>query len=191
MSNTTLFLRSLAVIILLSGFAHIFAYTSQGSQPEVVVETSLPTDTSNSLLDTIAEPSASTEVAKTDTPPKQLPKPTNYNAETDYITGKWKVTYDSEAFKGAIIYNLKKEGKTFNAYTFQYEDENGYSQKAEGFNILTIKKFDGYQGTGIYKLEYEGEKYDVACQIDMVDENTFKLSYDYYGYSDVETWKRF
>jgi len=30
----------------------------------------------------------------------------------------------------------------------------------------------------------------VPCQIDMVDENTFKLSYDYYGYSDVETWKR-
>ena len=132
-----------------------------------------------------------TEVIVADRVQEHEVAPGAYQSDTDYIIGKWRVTYDSEAFKGTIVYDLKKEGKVFHAYTFQYEDENGDSQKAEGTKALTIQEFDGYKGTGVYLSTYEGETYDVVCQIDMVDENTFMLSYDYYGYSDMETWKRF
>ena len=188
MTNSTLFIRSLAVITLLAGFAHLFAYVSQKNEPKVVPEL-IDTDFEDINADTVSKNVAEKITTNVIEPKKE--KFGRYNPDTDYIVGKWKVTYNSDEFKGSVIYDFKKEGKIFNAYTFQYEDEKGYSQKAEGTKTLTIQEFDGYKGKGIYMLEYEGEKYDVACQIDMVDENTFKLSYDYYGYGDVETWKRF
>ena len=89
-----------------------------------------------------------------------------------------------------MVYTIKKEDKTFNAYTTSYEDASGNAIKAENAKILTITSFDGYKGKGIYEVEYEEQKYQVECKIDMIDEDSFKLSYDYYGYSDVETWKR-
>jgi len=112
------------------------------------------------------------------------------NAETDYIIGKWKVSYDTKEFKGSVVYDIKKEGNTFNAYTYEYQDENGYGEPAEKTKTVSIESFDGHTGKGVYKVQYEGETYDVACTIDMVDKNTFTLSYESYGYSDTETWKR-
>lgn len=179
MKNSTLLFRSLGIVILLAGTAHLFTFAAnkndfhEEDKVSIVSENEL---TSDSLKNTGSE-SIQENI-------------TNYKEETDYIIDKWKVSYNGKAFKGFIIYEIKKEGKTFEAYTYQYEDENGHTEKAEGAKTLVIESFDGYKGIGIYKVEYEGEKYDIACQIDMVDENTFKLSYDYYGYSDVETWKR-
>lgn len=111
-------------------------------------------------------------------------------SKTDYIIGSWKFKYNSTDFNGAVIYEIKKEKGFFNAYIFEYQDENGNSQKAKNVKTLVIKSFDGYKGKGQYMITYKGEKYDVDCNIDMLDENTFKLNYDYYGYSDVETWKK-
>lgn len=160
MKNSTLVFRSLAVIILLAGTAQLATYASQ--------KTSY-----NSTVNTEGKTEVSTE-----------------NPETDFIVGKWKVNYNSKDFKGAVVYNIKKEGKLFNAYRTVYQDENGYEEKTTPQKTLIIKSFDGYKGKGVYKIDYEGKTYDVACVIDMVDESTFKLSYDYYGYGDTETWKR-
>lgn len=160
MKNSTLLFRSLLVIVLVAGGAHLVTYASQNNS------SSIPKTTNSSNENTIS------------------------NYETDYIVGKWKVTYNSKEFNGAIVYDIQKEGNTFNAYTHEYQDEKGYGEKAKKTKILIIKSFDGYKGKGEYKIEYEGETYNVACTIDMVDENTFKLSYESYGYSDVETWKR-
>ena len=180
MKNSTLVFRSLAIIIFIVGIAHLATYASQKKnlsnydhayeayQEETVVDDLGTKVTDNETSDDINE----------------------NDQETDYIIGTWKVKYNSQDFKGAIIYNLKKEGDVFNAYTLQYQDEKGHAEKAEGSKTLTIKKFDGYKGTGVYAFEYEDELHQVDCRIDMVDENTFKLSYDYYGYKDVETWKR-
>lgn len=110
--------------------------------------------------------------------------------KNDFILGNWKVDYQTPELTGAIIYTIKKEGEQFTAYTHQYADENGYTEQAERTKTLVITQFDGYKGKGTYLVAYEGKKYEMECQIDMVDENTFKLSYDYYGYADVETWKR-
>ncbi len=188
MKNSTLLFRSLGIVILLAGTAHLFTFAANKgdfNNKDNAVVMSENDLTSDSLANTALRESTAGKAIK----PKQQ-NGTNYKQATDYIIDKWKVTYSSEEYKGSIIYEIKKVGKIFEAYTYQYEDENGYSQKAEGAKTLTIESFDGYKGKGIYKIEYEGEKYDIACQIDMVDENTFKLSYDYYGYSDVETWKR-
>ncbi|MEO0731693.1 MAG: hypothetical protein AAFZ52_02580 [Bacteroidota bacterium] len=163
MTTTTLLFKSLLVVAILVGFAHLFARPLQANQ---------------------------TEVPKVAAAKEQAAKPQDDSSPTDYILGKWKVKYDSDEFTGAVIYDLKKEGDTFSAYTFRYEDERGDSQKAEGTKTLVIQDFDGDKGKGFYVLEHEGEKYEVPCQIAVVDENTFKVSYDYYGYGGTETWTR-
>lgn len=165
MKNSTLFFRSITVLILVAGSAHLVSYASKNTKEH-------------------------TNVSKEKNIKETSNIPANYNETTDYIIGKWKVDYNSENFKGAIIYTIKKEVGSFNAYTYLYEDASGNTKKADKTKALVIQSFDGYKGSGIYKIEYEQQLYNVTCTIDMVNENTFKLSYDYYGYSDVETWKR-
>lgn len=171
MKDSTILFRSLAIIIFIAGIAHLATYASQDNR----------------------------FIKKNDTIKNQFEKTTSNDyeqdfskdyLETDYIIGKWKVNYNNNDFKGAILYDLKKEGNEFNAYTYEYLDGEGNSKEAEPNKTLTIKSFDGYQGNGIYRFDYEGEQFQVDCSIDMLDENTFQLRYDYYGYADVETWKR-
>ncbi|WP_298758280.1 hypothetical protein [uncultured Psychroserpens sp.] len=173
MKDSTLLFKSLATIIFIAGIGHLASYASQKDDLNYSYEESTDVNPEQTLAE--------------DKNPK---KKTESSPENDYIIGQWKVTYNDADFKGAIIYKIKKEGKVFNAYTYKYQDEKGNSEKAEGLKTLIIKDFDGYQGKGVYTIEYEQQNYQVDCQIDMIDENIFKLSYDYYGYSDVETWKR-
>lgn len=168
MKNSTLVFRSLAIIILLGGLAHLVTYASQNPY-----ENQKHIDTGNFNSDT-----------------EETTETLSSNQETGDIIGLWAVSYNAKEFNGTIVYDIKKEGTVFNAYTSTYEDLNGNAQQAEKRETLTIKSYDGYKGKGIYTIDYEGETYKVDCNIDMIDENTFKLSYDYYGYSDTETWKR-
>ncbi|MBW1294802.1 hypothetical protein [Aquimarina litoralis] len=184
MKYSTLVFRSLAVIIFITGIAHLTSYASQKDN-SIYNHESL-TDADQEQV--ISEKSDHKEQTLFE---GSLPeKNTNNISKIDDIVGKWKVTYNNEDFKGSIIYHLKKEGTVFNAYTYEYQDENGYAEKADGIKTLIIKKFNGVKGKGSYTVEYEGQQYQVDCQIDMIDKNTFKLSYDYYGYGDVEIWKR-
>ena len=174
MKNATLLFRSLAIIVCIAGMAHLASYASakdglndkgEGST-KAYQEQDLPTEA------------------------KSTEENTKSNPDSDFILGHWKVNYQSEDFKGAVIFDIKKEAGVFHAYTYQYVDEKGYTAPAEGAKTLTLEDFDGYKGKGVYTVEYEQQQYQVDCQIDRVDENTFKLSYAYHGYSDVETWKR-
>ncbi|WP_299549281.1 hypothetical protein [Seonamhaeicola sp.] len=177
MKNSTLLFRSLAIIILIAGVAHLVRLGRSYTTGESVSYTTSP----------IVDEHTNTDFTESDSNSKKI---LNYNENTDYITGTWLANYKSAEFEGAVLYHLKKEGRVFNAYAMEYQDVHGNSQKAEGHKVLTIKRFDGYKGKGVYKMEYKGKIHNMDCSIDMVDENTFKLSYDYYGYSDVETWKR-
>lgn len=161
MNNSSLFFRSLAIIALLAGVAHWATSASRKNDSKELVKQN---DTSG--------------------------KSEQYNANTDYIIGKWRVEHDNEDFKGGIVYEIKKEHGEFNAYTIAFLDERGNTTISENDKMLTIESFDGYRGDGVYVIEYEGGEYDVSCQIDMVNENSFQLSYYYHGYSDTETWKR-
>ncbi len=173
MKNSTLLFRSLAIVILLGGIAHLATYASQN--PNYYSKEHIDTDYSSQEMEESAEIKLSDEA---------------YDQETDYIIGKWAVSYNTKDFTGTIVYDIKKEKTIFNAYTSVYEDLKGNAQQAEKSKTLTIRSFDGYKGKGTYTIDYKGETYEVDCNIDMIDENTFKLSYDYYGYSDTETWKR-
>ncbi|MEQ3500043.1 hypothetical protein ABMY20_09825 [Tenacibaculum sp. SSH1-16] len=104
------------------------------------------------------------------------------------LTGKWKVVYKS--LNGSVVYVIKREGKIYNAFTYEVQDENGYGEKVPLEKNLIIKYFNGKKGKGTYKVEFEGKKYDIPCKINLKDNNTFLLSYDYYGYNDTEVWKR-
>ncbi|WP_025665690.1 hypothetical protein [Aquimarina megaterium] len=184
MKNSIVLFRSLAVVILLAGSAHLVSYASQSSNY------TSGTDLEENTISQFPDEKKQSIENEDDNKKTSNASVNHYNEETDYIIGNWKVTYHSKEFRGAIVYTIKKEGNVFNAYTYQYEDESGNSEKAKGTKTLIIKSFDGYKGKGIYTIEHEKQIYDIDCTIDMVDENTFRLSYDYYGYGDVETWKR-
>lgn len=176
MKNSTLLYRSLLFIILIAGSAHLVTYASQSNTEK--------SDTSTEESTTTVENTIPSEEKSEPSKEEVL------NEETNAIEGKWKVSYDSSELKGSIIYIIKKESNVFNAYTHTYEDKDGYTQKAEGAKTLVITTFDGKKGVGNYSVEFEGENYTIECKIELLDDNTFTLSYDYYGYSDVETWKK-
>lgn len=192
MNASTLIFRSLAIIIFIAGGAHLLAYISgtgdysRENNPNALEQDASTTAAEEATSDqvaTIDQPAATTKGTK-----KHKPAP-NSDSFNDLV-GKWKVSYNTEEFKGAIVYNLKKEGKVINAYTFEYQDENGFAEKAEQTKTLVIKKFDGTKGKGVYKIAYEGKNYDVDCKIKWLGKNKFQLSYDYYGYGDTETWEK-
>ena len=174
MKNSTLLFRSLFFIILIAGSAHLVTFASQKN-----------TIKSNTLenrfsLDTTLQKDKYESKVKNNI----------INSNTDYLIGSWKVMYNSKDFKGAIVYEIIKENDMYNAYIMEYQDENGNSQKAKKIKTLVINPFKGYKGKAQYMITYEGENYDVECDINIIDDNIFKLSYDSYGYSDIETWKK-
>ncbi|OSY87436.1 hypothetical protein WH52_11200 [Tenacibaculum holothuriorum] len=128
-----------------------------------------------------------TEIYEYKEPQSKSNKPTTSNSKV-MLSGKWKVAYKD--LGGAMVYNIKKEGTIFNAYTYEVQDENGYGEKVSPLKTLIIKSFNKKNGKGIYKISYEGKKYDVPCKIKFLNKSTFELSYDYYGQSGVETWKK-
>jgi SHS2 domain-containing protein len=175
--------KILGYVIILGGLAlltYYAVYTSEmytGSEYEYFSDTEeseYKTETTNKT------PQEETKQVAVENPKK----------EAQTLAGQWKVTYNAQNLKGAVVYKIKKEGKKLTAYTYEMQDENGYGQKTSIEKALTINAFKGKNANGIYKLEYEGKTYDVPCKIILIDANTFKLSYDYYGYSDTETWKR-
>ncbi|MEM7086740.1 MAG: hypothetical protein AAF489_11190 [Bacteroidota bacterium] len=174
MKNSTLLFRSLFFVILIAGSAHLVTYASKTRA-----------NGANSIENRVF---LETSLEKNETGSRSEEKPTS--SEKDDLTGTWKVNYNMEDFNGAILYKMKKEGGNYNAYIIEYQDEDGYGQEAENTKALTITSFDGYKGQGEYRVTYEGKTYNTDCTIEMVNMNVFKLSYDFYGYSDVETWKK-
>lgn len=190
MKNSTLIFRSFIVVFVIVGTAHFFSTKTEAVSDEVETK---KMDEPDVYKDTVKQKEESRLVDDKVTYMNEevkSAKKIEANMETDYIIGNWKVELDTDEFKGAIVYDLKKEKDVFKAYTLKYI-QAGESELADKVMTLSIESFDGYKGVGVYHIEFEDEKYEVPCQIDMVDENTFKLSYDYYGCSDTETWKRY
>lgn len=170
MKSSVLLFRSLAIIIFIAGGAHLFNYLSPNQTSSIETNSNLLKSKNNIEEKSVLQNKAPLSVKD--------------------ITGKWKVVYNSEEFKGSIIYNLINENNLINAYTWEYQDENGNREKAANEIALIIQKFDGSNGKGSYNIMYEGKKYDVDCEIKIINKTTFELSYDYYGYGDTETWKK-
>ncbi|MEM9546446.1 MAG: hypothetical protein AAGA77_10770 [Bacteroidota bacterium] len=185
MKSSTLIFRSTIVIFILAGFAHYFTYANQSASTIKNEAEPLKSEMPPAANENVYGHEAHT--SNSDIPLDQDPES---KPEVRFLIGTWKVKYTSEEFTGAVVYKIKKEGSVYNAYTYRYEDENGYSEKAEEIKSLTIKPFSGNSAKGMYRIAYEGEKYEVECQIKKISDTSFSLSYDYYGYSDTETWKK-
>ncbi len=153
---------SLGVIVVLAGIPHVLAEQVKSNQNEVSPVTQQ----------------------------KPLEQSQPVEKENDNpLFGKWKVNYDSEAFKGAVINEITLDNGKMIGITVAYIDEYGNSEKANDTILeITLEKAHPYKG--IYQLEYEGESYKVPCKIQSVSETQLRLSYDYYGYADTEIWNK-
>ncbi|WP_420604125.1 hypothetical protein [Flagellimonas sp.] len=162
MQNLKLLITSLGVIAVLAGIPHLLANQSKSTQNKVAVKT----------------------------PPETLePSKETHNDSNDFLLGKWKVQYDSEEFRGAVINEIKESNEKMIGVTIAYLDEYGNSQKANDTILeITLEKSKTY--TGIYRLDYEGERYKIPCEIRSISGTQLQLSYDYYGYADTEIWNK-
>ncbi|PCE66037.1 hypothetical protein [Sediminicola luteus] len=104
------------------------------------------------------------------------------------LHGHWKTTYDYQGDKVEVTYQIKTEAKKTQARTVKMSMQ-GQSEKDDTLVMSNITMSNG-KGSTKYHIEYEGEKYDVDAKLKLVDKNTLEVSYDFYGYSDTETWKR-
>ncbi|MEM7374404.1 MAG: hypothetical protein AAF587_37770 [Bacteroidota bacterium] len=105
------------------------------------------------------------------------------------LLGDWKASYDSEEFRGEVIYQFREKEGSLKAYSIKLTDENGNSMKDNSL-VLVLTSFEEKQGTARYGLEYEGERYEVESEIELIDDSKLQISYDYFGYSDTEYWHK-
>lgn len=101
------------------------------------------------------------------------------------LEGTWKVTWKD---LGAAIYSLKVEDGTLIGYSVQLMDTQGQSVP-DNTKVFFLKSFENNNGKGIYTMEYEGETYEVLCNLELKGDKLY-VSYDYYGYKDTEIWER-
>ena len=105
------------------------------------------------------------------------------------LTGRWKVEYETPEFTGTVIYELREEEGGLRGYLVETSDEQGV-WVSDGTLVFKLHSFDGTRGKGSYQIEYEGEHYDVPCDIQLLPSGDLRVQYDYYGYTGDETWAR-
>lgn len=168
MKNSTLLLRSLLIIAFLTGIAQLATlYSKTSHQTALPVENKIDSDHLSKSIKKESE--------------KDMPL---------YLTGKWQVEYNDDSYKGAIVYNINKTKENLSATLFAYYPEGENMTYGNGEMVLEVKEFENYKGKGVYHLNYMGESYDTACEIDMIDANSFVLSYYFQNHPIQETWIR-
>ncbi|PCE64789.1 hypothetical protein [Sediminicola luteus] len=185
MKNSTLFFRTLALVVFIAGGAHLFSYLSYDG--EMVANGAAESQLEKEI---ITDEKEENMLVNDKTPEKDALPAKAVEVDKETLTGQWKVEYDTEDYKGSIVYRIKNESGKHKAYTHEYRDPAGNAQKAEGDLVLVIDRFEGETGKGTYTIEYEGKSYEIEAKLKRVNAKTFTLSYDYYGYGDTETWKK-
>lgn len=89
--------------------------------------------------------------------------------------------------EGSVIYELKIENEELIGYSIALFDVNGASIPDQT-KVFKLKSFKNNLGKGLYFMEYEGENYEVPCQLKLED-GILYVSYDYYGYKNIERWE--
>ncbi|MEL6193216.1 MAG: hypothetical protein AAFR66_14260 [Bacteroidota bacterium] len=173
MKHTKLALISMLIITVLAGVPHLFAnyLVSNDENASTLKE----------------EPSLSEEPSPTET--ESDPKETQPASVYSPLIGTWKASYESEEFTGEVLYQFRQEGSAIKAYSVKLTDENGDSME-DNTIAISINSFENQTGKGTYYMEYEGEKYEVACELRLQKSGRLVISYDYYGYTDTETWQK-
>lgn len=105
------------------------------------------------------------------------------------LEGRWRVEYDETWFTGSLVYDLREEDDGIKGYLVEIVDENGYSVSANSL-IFELRTWDGTKGEGIYSMEYEGDRYEAECDIELQSRGRLRVRYSYYGHDGDETWRR-
>ncbi len=173
MKHTKLALISLLIITVLAGVPHVFAHYLQ------------PNDETQTVLTEENEVSEETNLTEEKSDVKETQPASIYSP----LIGTWKASYESEEFTGQILYQFRQEGSAVKAYSVELTDENGDSME-DNTMAISISSFENQSGKGTYYMEYEGEKYEVACELRLQKSGKLVISYDYYGYTSTETWQK-
>ncbi|MEM7512496.1 MAG: hypothetical protein AAF388_16295 [Bacteroidota bacterium] len=173
MKHTKLALISMLIITVLAGVPHLFAnYLESNDRNKTVLgeENEVPEEATL----TEEEPDA-----------KEPQQASVYSP----LIGTWKASYESEEFTGEVLYQFRQEGSAIKAYSVKLTDENGDSME-DNTMAISINSFENQSGKGTYYMEYEGEKYEIACELRLQKSGKLVISYDYYGYTSTETWQK-
>ena len=114
---------------------------------------------------------------------------TNVTAQNNPLAGEWEVEYQENNEKSYVTYEFRNENGKLTCYTTYIKDDNGYGEKHESLAIKDVT-FKREKGSGKFMFAYEGKKYEVRANLELIDSNTLVISYSAWGYSDSETWKR-
>ncbi|MEM8897631.1 MAG: hypothetical protein AAGC85_05980 [Bacteroidota bacterium] len=173
MKHTKLALISILIITVLAGVPHLFANYLQ------------PNEETHTVVSEENEVSEETNLTEEKSDVKETQPASIYSP----LIGTWKASYESAEFTGQILYQFRQEGGKVKAYSVKLTDENGDSME-DNTLAIAISSFENPKGKGIYYIEYEGEKYEIECGLRLSKSGELIISYDYYGYTDTETWQK-
>ena len=103
------------------------------------------------------------------------------------LLGKWDIEYVGE--KEKAVYEFRMENGKVKGYSILIIDEKGTEYKDNSLVLENIE-FDGDEGEADYSMDYEGEKYEMECEIDMASDKHIVVKYSYWGYKGKEVWRK-
>ena len=105
------------------------------------------------------------------------------------LAGRWRVDYEDRWFAGRLVYDLRAEDGTVRGYLVETTDETGRSFPGDSL-VFELRGWDGTRGEGLYSMDFEGERYEASCAIELQSADRLRVRYDFHGYRGDETWVR-
>lgn len=110
-------------------------------------------------------------------------------AQDHVLAGRWRVEYDDPWFTGSLTYELRQGAEGLRGHLVEIADENGRTPGDDSL-IFELRDWDGTKGAGIYSMEYEGTRYEAACDLELQSTGELHVRYRYSGYPFSEVWTR-
>ncbi len=111
------------------------------------------------------------------------------NAQDHVLAGRWRVEYDDSWFTGSLTYELRQRAEGLRGYLVEIAGEDGRSPGDDSL-IFELRSWDGTRGDGIYSMEYEGRRYEMECDLELLSTGELRLRYRYSGDPLTEIWTR-
>lgn len=105
------------------------------------------------------------------------------------LPGLWVGEYDSEEYRGTIIYDFRIEYGLMHAYAIEYIDQVGQSTQDNTIS-LSIEELSANQAKAIYYFPYEDYYLEMECNLKLIAPNKLELSYYGDEFSFVEVWTK-
>lgn len=107
------------------------------------------------------------------------------NAES--LKGQWGTEYELDGEKTFVVYEFRKSDGKLKGYSILLKDGESKVVKDNTLVMHNIKMNKG-KGSATYKMDYEGEKYEVKVTLTLKSKKVLNVSYSYSGYTETEVW---